>query len=306
MRNRLDNVTVRVRRRQKARNLAQGLLLLAAMASLVGLLAWLLFGREAVLWVLATGLILGLFRPRIPTRWLLAMHGARPLPRPLAPGMHRIVDELAHRAGLDRTPDVYYVSTQLPNALAVGRGADAAILVTDGLLRLLDRRQLVGVLAHEVSHIRNGDTTIMSLADLIGRLVHALATVAMWSVLLTLPLTLNLGPAPLVFSVTLIALPTLISLMQLSLARSREYDADLDGSSLTGDPEGLAQGLIALEQAQRQIRRRAHLPFAHLPEPELLRSHPSTADRVRRLRDLTSQRRPRATGRYASQLNIAL
>lgn len=285
-----NHLARRVRRRQKARNLAQGILLLAMMAGLAGLLAWLVFGPEALLWVLATVLVAGLLRPRIPARWLLSMYGAQPLPRRSAPVLHDIVDELAARAQLRATPVLHYAPTPIPNAFAVGRGADSALGVTDGLLRLLNRRQLAGVLAHEISHIRNGDTTIMSLSDLIGRVVHTLAYVGMWSVLLTLPLTLNVGAIPLLLSAALMVLPTLLSLMQLALARSREYDADLEGAFLTGDPEGLAQGLIALEHAHGRSWERALLPRPRRGDPVALRTHPPTAERVRRLRALTTGR----------------
>jgi len=279
-------IATRARRRQKTRNVVQGVLLLTAMAALAGGLAWLLFGPRALPWVLAAALLVALFRPRIKSSWLLSLYGAQPLSRGSAPGLHHIVEELGDRAGLGSTPGLYYVPTALPNAFAVGRGADAALAVTDGLLRLLDRRQLTGVLAHEVSHIRNGDTTIMSLADLIGRLVRALATLAMWSLLLTLPLTLTAGPLPVLVSTLIIALPTLLSLMQLSLSRSREYDADLDAAFLTGDPEGLAQALLALQSVAGRVWKRRLGPASERRDPVVLRSHPATGDRVQRLREL--------------------
>lgn len=278
------------RRRQKARNLVQGAVLIVAMAAVAGLLTWLLFGREAIPWVIAGMVLMGLLTPRVSSRWLLSRFGAQPLAPASAPGLYAIVDELATSAGLSRLPQVHYLPQRAPNAFTLGGRKDPALVVTEGLLRLLDRRQLTGVLAHEVSHVRNGDTTIMGLSNLLNRVVHALSLLAMWSLLLTLPLTISLGPAPLLVSGTLIVLPTMLSLMQLSLSRSREYDADLDGATLTGDPEGLAQGLLVLEQAQGRQWEVAALPRRTAPDPVALRSHPSTADRVRRLRALTPSR----------------
>lgn len=290
----------RVRRRQKVRNLAQGVLMLGAMILLAGWLTSLLFGAQALPWVLVVGGITAFLGPRTPTRWLMGMFDARPLDQASAPQLHAIVDELARRAGLGTSPALYYVPTAVPNAFAVGRGREAALAVTDGLLRILDRRELVGVLAHEVSHIRNGDTVIMGIAGMIARLVHTLAYVGLWSVFLTVPMTVSVGPAPLLVSGVLIALPSVVSVLQLALSRTREHDADLDGAALTGDPEGLASGLLALEHAQGRFTWGLFGPSRGQrgPQPpELLRSHPDTADRVRRLRDLARAAPRRPAGR---------
>jgi heat shock protein HtpX len=271
------------------RNLTQGALMLVAMVILAGWLTSLLFGAHALPWVLMVAAITAFLGPRTPTRWLMGMFEAQPLSRGNAPRLHAVVDELAHRAGLDPTPALYYVPTEVPNAFAVGRGRDAALAVTDGLLRMLDERELVGVLAHEVSHIRNGDTLIMGIAGMIARLVQTLAYVGLWSVFLTVPMTMSVGPEPLLVSGVLMALPSLMAVLQLSLSRSREHDADLDGAALTGDPGGLASGLLALEHAQGRFSWGLFGPHRGQrgPQPpELLRSHPDTAERVRRLREL--------------------
>jgi heat shock protein HtpX len=131
---------------------------------------------------------------------MLAMYGARPLPVAAAPQLHRIVRVLAERAGPPVAPGLYYVPSPLTNAFAVGRGEDAGIAVTDGLLRRLTSREVAAVLAHEVSHVRAGDTTVMTVSDSIGRLVHGLSYVGMLLVFLTLPLTLGGDVRPLVFS----------------------------------------------------------------------------------------------------------
>lgn len=277
----------RVRRRQKARNLAQGALLLGGMVTLAAGLTWLLFGGRALLPVLVAGVVAGLLGSGVSPRWVLRAQGAQPLPRSAAPWLHGIVDELADQAGLDRTPALYYVPTQVPNAFAVGGGRDAALGVTAGLLRALDRRELAGVLAHEVSHVRNGDTSIMAVASLLGRLVHALVQVGLWSVFLTLPLTIGTGPAPLLVSGVLVVVPALISVLQMGLSRSRERDADLDAAFLTGDPHGLASGLLTLERVhQWSMRGPFGLGRGQRQPPPLLRSHPDTPERVRRLQRL--------------------
>lgn len=280
----------RMRRRQKARNILQGLLLFAAMVAAFALLVWLIFGLVGLLMVGVMAATVLLLRPRVPTRWMLAMYSAQPLPERAAPQLHRYVRELTRRAGISRPPRLYYVASPIMNAFAVGRGNDAALAVTDGLLRGLTAREVVGVLAHEISHIRAGDTTIMSLSDAIGRLVQGLSYVGIFVVVATLPLIVAGDLRPLLVAAVLIVLPTVVTLLQFALSRSREYDADLEGASLTGDPEGLAGALEALQYGDGRIWERILVPHGRVPDPLLLRTHPPTDERTRRLRALTPRR----------------
>ncbi len=279
-----------MRRRQKVRNALQGLLLFTCIVAAFSFLVWLIFGLAGLLGVVLGAATLLLIRPRVPTRWMLAMYGAQPLPERAAPQLHRYVHELARRARLPRPPALFYVASPIMNAFAVGRSDDSALAVTDGLLRGLTARQVVGVLAHEISHIRAGDTTIMSLSDAIGRLVQGLSYLGMFGVIATLPVTVAGDLRPLLVSVVLIVLPTVVTLLQLALSRSREYDADLEGASLTGDPEGLASALEALQYGDGRIWERILMPHSRVPDPLLLRTHPPTAERTRRLRALTPRR----------------
>jgi len=283
----------RVRRRQRLRNALQGVALLGGMVLVFAVIATLFFGRTGLLTVVVTGIVLALVRPRVPTTWVLRMYGAHPLPAHAAPGLHRAVAELARRAGLRRPPRLYYVPSSLTNAFATGSGDDAALGVTDGILRRLTGRQLVGVLAHEIAHVRAGDTRIMHVSDAIARMTHALAYLGMWLVPLTLPLTLSGDLRPLLAGAALVVLPLVTTLLQLGLSRSREYDADLAGAALTGDPEGLASALEALERSAGGIWERLMVPHRRGPDPALLRSHPPTAERTRRLRALAPD--PRRT-----------
>ncbi|HLU54787.1 MAG TPA: zinc metalloprotease HtpX [Pseudonocardia sp.] len=276
----------RTHRRHRIRNVAQAALLFGGMAVVLGGLALLLAGAIGVLWVLLAFAVVVALRPRVPPRWLLSMYGARPLPYAVAPELHHYVAALAQRAGLPATPRLYYVASPMANAFAVGRPDDAALAVTDGLLRSLTAREVVGVLAHEVGHIRADDLWVMSLGDAVGRLTHALAYVGLLLLLLSLPLTAAGGSSPLWPAVLLTAAPTVVTLLQLALSRSREYDADLEAAALTGDPEGLASALVRLERLEGRIWERVIVPRRRAPDPLLLRTHPPTAERVRRLRQL--------------------
>jgi heat shock protein HtpX len=286
----------RTHRRHRLRNAAQAALLLGGMVLVVAGVAWLLVGVAGLLWALVLGGAVLTLRPRIPGRWVLSTYGARPLPRTVAPDLHRYVHALADRAGLPAAPQLYYVASPMANAFAVGRRDDAALAVTDGLLRGLSSREVVGVLAHEIGHIRADDLWVMSLSDALGRLTHALAYLGLLLLLLTLPLTAGGTYSPLWPAVVLIAAPTAVTLLQLALSRSREYDADLEAAALTGDPAGLASALGRLDRLEGRIWERVLVPRRRAPDPLLLRTHPPTAERVRRLRELVPRDARRALG----------
>lgn len=276
----------RTRRRHHVRNIAQGALLLGGMVAVLGALAWLLLGPAGLVAAAVVGVVLLVARPTVPAGWVLGMYGARPLPAAVAPDLHRYVRALAARAGLPAVPTLYYIPSPMVNAFAVGRRDDAGLAVTDGLLRRLRSRELVGVLAHEIGHIRSDDLWIMNLSDGLGRLTHALAYAGLFLLLVSVPLSMGGTYAPLWFAVLLTAVPTLVTLLQLALSRSREYDADLQAAVLTGDPEGLASALEALEASEGRLWERLMVPRRRAPDPLLLRTHPPTEERTRRLREL--------------------
>jgi heat shock protein HtpX len=274
-------------RRQQRRNRVQGVLLLGGMVLTLGLCAWLLFGAEGLLWAVVLGAGGLMLRPRMRPEWVLRMYRARPLPVAVAPNVHQMVQTLAAHAGLPRSPTLYYVPTSMLNAFAVGRRTDAAIGITDGLLRNLTGRQLAGVLAHEISHISSDDLWIMTLADTVGRVTHAVAYAGLALLFLGLPMLAAGSPMLLLIALVLIAVPTVVTLLQLALSRAREFDADLDAVALTNDPVGLAEALRTLHAHEGRIWERILVPHRRTPDPLLLRTHPSTEERVRRLLELS-------------------
>lgn len=268
-------------------NRLQTIVLLVAMAAFMALLGWLLWGGVGAVILLAGSLVMGLLNPGVSPRLVMRLYRARPLAVHEAPGLYGLLEALAARAGLPRVPTLYYVPSGIVNAFAVGAPDNAGIGVTDGLLQALDRRELGGVLAHEVSHIRSGDMRVMGLADLFSRVTSVLSFFGQLLLLINLPLILFfpvsinwLAIALLIFA------PTLSTLAQLGLSRTREYDADLNAARLTGDPEGLARALMKIERVQGGWLERVFMPGRRLPEPSLLRTHPPTEERVRRLREL--------------------
>jgi heat shock protein HtpX len=276
------------RRRHKIRNVVHSILLLGGIIVLLALCGWVLFGPEGLIGM-ALGAALGfVFSPQISPHLVLRMYRARPLgPRDL-PEVLALLRTLAARAGLERAPRLYYVPSTIPNAFAVGGRDDAVIVVTDGMLRALTLRELVGVLAHEISHIRNRDLWLMAIADLAGRLTRVMALFGVGLMFVGLPLWLS-GAAgvPLLLIPLLVFAPQITTLLQLALSRAREFDADLDAAGLTGNPGGLASALAKLERFQRGAWERILLPGRRLPDPSILRTHPPTGERIARLRSLS-------------------
>ncbi|HSS65244.1 MAG TPA: zinc metalloprotease HtpX, partial [Gammaproteobacteria bacterium] len=204
-----------------------------------------------------------------------------------APGVFRVLDTLARRAALPALPKLYYIPSSVINAFAVGTRRSAGIAVSDGMFQALSERELCGVLAHEISHIRHNDTWVMGLADLFSRLTAFFSMFGQLILLLYVPvavfskLQINwLAVLALVFA------PTVSVLLQLALSRTREYEADLGAAELSGDPEGFASALRKIERHQGRFLEQIFFPGRRIPDPSLLRTHPATDERIRRLRQL--------------------
>ncbi len=169
------------------------------------------------------------------------------------------------------------------------------------MLRQLEPRELAGVLAHEVSHVRNNDPWVMGLADVTSRITGWFSMLGQILFLLNIPLVLMgavsiswLAIALLIFA------PTLSGLIQLALSRTREYDADIGAVELTGDPRGLASALAKLERTQGRWLEQILMPGRRVPDPSLLRTHPPTAERIERLLALTSDHATTSRPRLAT------
>jgi heat shock protein HtpX len=273
-------------------NLAQSALIIAGMALIVWMMLRLIAGPDLALPLIAAAVVGMLLAPSAPPHLLLAAYGARRLDAASFPAGAALLAALAARAGLPRPPELWYVPSRLPNAFALGRPDSSAICVTDGLLRLLDPRELTGVLAHEVAHIAHRDLWIMALADAMSRVVSGASLAGQVLLLLNLPLLLA-GMAVVPWSVVLLLVfsPTLMALLQLALSRSREFDADLGAARLTGDPEALISALRKLERRTGRFWEEILLPGRRIPEPSLLRTHPPTEARIARLRELAAPQR---------------
>ncbi|NNM34501.1 MAG: M48 family metalloprotease [Gemmatimonadetes bacterium] len=278
--------------RHNVANRLQTGLILVAMAGLLMAVGYLLLGGSGLLWAgLGTAMLVGL-NPMMSPGMILRLYRSRRLTPRTAPDLVGLVERLAQRAGLATVPELHYVPSPIINAFAVGTRRASAVAVSHGLLRTLSPRELSGVLAHEISHVAAGDTKVMMLADLFSRLTGLLSNLGQILLFLNLPLLLfsDYG-IPWSLIILLILAPSVSVLLQLALSRAREYDADRAAAELTGDPRGLASALAKMERYQGGFFEQIVLPGRRVPEPSLLRTHPETEDRVRRLLEL-EERQP--------------
>jgi heat shock protein HtpX len=279
----VNHLNPEAQRSHNLRNTLHTMLLVGGTAILMGAMAYSvlgLIGLFGALVVCAIGLI-GV--QNVSPQMVLKLYKAQPLSQSEMPELHELMAKLSERAELPAVPKLYYVHSKMLNAFAVGTKTDSAIAVTDGLLRSVNMRQLTGILGHETAHIMNGDLKVMGTADVLNRITSFMSTIG----LLGIPAVFGLGiEMPIIGLLLLIFAPTLGGLLQLGLSRAREYDADLDGVTLTGDPDGLASALRLLEEKQKGIWEGLFLPGARMPQPSMLRTHPKTEDRIARLRAL--------------------
>jgi heat shock protein HtpX len=283
------------RRAHRSRNELHSVLLVSALSFVTAFSAWLLWSWTGALVALASIGALHFFAPRLPPKIIMRMYRARPIDPKEGEQILYIAGELARRAKLPAIPAIYVIPSMTLNAFATGTPMKASVAITEGLLRRLSLRELAGVLAHELSHVRNGDLSVMALADVMTRFTQALSYLAVFLAIFNLPAWL-LGDADMPFLALLLLYlaPTIGSLLQLGLSRTREYDADLEGAGLTGDPRGLASALDKLERYQGSFWEDLMFPVParRIPQPSLLRSHPPTEERVRRLLELEHHKLP--------------
>ena len=267
-------------KRHRVLNTLQTWLLVGGSLALLAVSAWIYAGITGIVYAIGFGIVSLFAMRRVSPQMVLKMYKAQPVSRAQFPLGFDIVEELAKRAELPVVPKLHVVPSKMMNAFAVGRREDSAIAITDALARNMTARELAGVLAHEVSHIAHGDIKVMAIADVVSRFTSFLSTMGMISIFF------NLGgvfAVPWAAIFLLLAAPTIGSMLQLALSRTREFDADLGAAILTGDPDGLASALIKLEKAQRRGWEGMVLPGGRIPDPSVLRSHPRTEDRVARL-----------------------
>jgi len=268
--------------KQRRYNFWRTMLLFGGMLGLMLLLGYLLLGVNALIWVGIVGIGALFVSSNLPTRYIMRLYRARPLSPVEVPMLHDVVRQLAQRAKLEKLPQLYYIPSTAINAFATGQKSDPAIAVTYGLLRQLNIREITGVVAHEMSHIRNNDVRFQSIVNLIGRLTRMFSFIGQILLFINLPLLLMGEQVISWYAVILLIIaPGLSTLMMLAISRTREFDADLEASHLTGDPNGLANALQKLDYINGGMMNPLQKAI-----PKWLSTHPEMKERIRRLRDL--------------------
>jgi heat shock protein HtpX len=271
-------------------NLLHSLLLLLGMFTLLALIGWLILGVTGVFWSLRIVVFVIISSRRLSPRLLLYLYGAQPLTPQQAPDLYELLAQLSNRASLPYPPRLYVIPGRIMNAFTIGQNQHTCIALSKGILTSMNARELAGVLAHEVAHIRHRDLWVMTLADVLSRLTHLLALTGLFMIMVYLPMFILAGETiPWLLFIILLMSPNLSALLQLALSRSREYSADIEAVNLTGDPYGLASALEKIEYYQGGWVERILLPGRRLPDPSLLRSHPRTEQRIKRILEISGQ-----------------
>jgi len=269
--------------------------LLAVLTAMLVLIGGAIGGQQGMVVAFVLALAMNLFSYWFSDRIVLAMYGAQPVDEARAPALHAMVRRLATRAGIPM-PRVYLIPTDTPNAFATGRNPQhAAIAVTEGIMRLLDEEELEGVLAHELSHVKNRDVLIATVAATLAGAITYLAHMAQWAAIFGGRSSDDEegGGNPIAMVVMAVLAPIAAMLVQLAVSRSREYHADATGARIAGKPWGLAKALEKLQMAQQMVPMAANPATAHLfiVNPlsgralmNLFSTHPPMEERIARLR----------------------
>ncbi|NLC56237.1 MAG: zinc metalloprotease HtpX [Armatimonadetes bacterium] len=235
---------------------------------------------------------------------VLRLYGAEEVSPAQAPELHAIVDSLVQRAGLPK-PRVYLIPTETPNAFATGRDPQhAAVAVTQGILRILGRDELEGVLAHELAHVRNRDILISSVVATVAAAISMIGNMIRWAAIFggVGRSDDEEGGSPIGALAMAIVAPLIAMLIQLWISRTREYGADATGAEISGKPLALASALRKLERGAQMMPMESNPATSHLfivnplsgrSLASIFSTHPSTEERVARLEAMAGRFGPR-------------
>lgn len=267
---------------QQHKNFLRTATLMLAMLGLTLLVGYTFMGWEGILWAGTLGIGSIVLSYNIPTQMIMRFHRAQAVPAYQLTDLQHIIQQFSQRAGLPKTPQLYYIASHQVNAFATGSKNDPAIAVTYGLLKSLSLKEMSGVMAHELSHIINNDVRLQQVAMLMNRITRFFSLVGQLLLIFNFS-SILMGEAvfPWWALLILIAAPYLANLLQMALSRTREYDADLQAAKLTGDPNALADAL----QRLHYLNQRRMGPLQKRL-PVWLSTHPNIELRIQRLREL--------------------
>ena len=273
-------------------------MLLAGLTALFMGVGYLIGGPTGAMIALVIAAGMNLFSYWNSDRMVLSMHGAQEVNARTAPDLYRLVQDLAGRAGLPM-PRVFLMDNPQPNAFATGRDPDhAAVAVTTGLMNALSREEVAGVVAHELAHIKNRDTLIMTITATIAGAISMLAQFGMF---FTGNRDNNNGMGIIGTLAMVILAPIAAMIVQMAISRTREYSADRLGAQIAGEPMWLVSGLQRIDNAAHQIPNEtaehnpatAHMfiinPLSGQRMDNLFSTHPATENRIAALMQLAAE-----------------
>jgi len=276
-------------------NTMKTFILMAALTALFMFAGQALGGQSGMMFALVMAVAMNFFTYWYSDRLALTMSKAREVSNEQAPQLHDMIEKLARNAGLPK-PRVYIMPGHTPNAFATGRNPEhAALAVTEGLLQLLQRDELEGVIGHELGHIKNRDILISSIAAVMAGAISYLATMAQWAMIFGGGGNNDdEGRGNLVaMLVTMIIAPLAAAIIQMAISRSREYLADASGAKICGHPISLANALQRLEEYNHRLPMKVNPataqmyivnPLAGGTMASLFSTHPPIQERIKRLR----------------------
>jgi len=284
-------------------NYVRTAILLAGLTALFMGVGFLIGGQTGALIALVIAAGMNLFSYWNSDRMVLSMYGAQEVDARTAPDLYRLVQELAGRAGLPM-PRVYIIDSPQPNAFATGRNPEnAAVAASTGLLNMMSREEVAGVIAHELAHIKNRDTLTMTITATIAGAISMLAQFGMF---FGGNRDNNHGPGVIGSIAMMILAPLGAMLVQMAISRTREYAADNLGARIVGQPMWLASALVKIENAAHEIPNMeaernpatAHMfiinPLSGHGIDSLFSTHPSTESRIAELQRLAAELGTRA------------
>ncbi len=298
---------------EKMGNQLRTAFLLAVMTILIMLIGQMFGGRQGMVIALIFAAGMNFFSYWFSDKIVLRMYRAQEVSAQQAPDLYAMVNTLAHNAGLPM-PRVYIIPQDTPNAFATGRNPEHAVVaVTQGLLKLMGRDEIMGVLAHEMAHVKNRDILIGSIAATMAGAIMMLASMARWSAIFGgYRSDEEGGSSGLGLILMSILAPFAAMLVQMAISRSREYQADATGARFAGKAEGLASALEKLGAYNRRLPMQSNPSTAHMfiVNPlsgrsllSLFSTHPPVEERVARLRGIRPQT---ATGGPAGERPSAM
>jgi heat shock protein HtpX len=271
-------------------------LLLAVLTAMLVLIGGAIGGQQGMVIAFVIALGMNFVSYWFSDKMVLAAYGAQPIDEAAAPRLYAIVRRLATRAGIPM-PRVYLVPSETPNAFATGRNPQHAVVaVTEGIMRILDEEELEGVLAHELSHVKNRDVLISTIAATLAGAITYLAHMAQWAAMFGGRSRDDEegGSNPIAMILLAILAPIAALLVQMAVSRSREFQADATGAQVAGRSWGLAKALEKLQMANQAMPMAdatpatAHLfivnPLSGQTLMRLFSTHPPLEERIARLR----------------------